>query len=84
MIIKQYIDLIETKTLRTTPNVRATLDLGEVSPDTAGDLHELRMKGHQALTMILGTNEELEEIVKILSGLHKSRHKNDSHLNEQD
>jgi hypothetical protein len=66
MIIVKYIDLIENKTLRTTPNVRTTLDLGEVSPKIAGDLHDLRSKGHQALTVILGTNEEMEIVLKAI------------------
>lgn len=72
MIIKKFIDLIEHKTLRTTPNVRLTLDIGEVPPEVVGECHELRVAPYQGLTLILGTNEEMESVIYLLDLLREN------------
>lgn len=60
MVIKKNIDLIEYKIMRSSPTVRLTLDIGEVSPEVMKAIHELKMLGGQQLAMILVRNEDLD------------------------
>lgn len=58
------IDLLEYKTLRTSPNMRILLDIGEVDSEIAKTLHEMRTAGSQKLTVILALTEDLEKVSK--------------------
>jgi len=61
MITLHNVDLVEYKPLRSSPRIRILLDVGEISPDAVKELHRLKMKGDQSISIIITETKDLEE-----------------------
>lgn len=72
MLLLKNIDLIENKTLRSTPNMRVLLDVGEVNGEIAKKLHEFRTCGPQKLAVIIMYMDDLEDLGDLPTGLEES------------
>ncbi len=62
MITLSNVDLIEYKTLRTTPAVRLLFDVGELDSETVKKIHEMRVKGSQKITLIITDSDDLKDL----------------------
>lgn len=64
MVTLHNVDLVEYKPLRSSPRMRLLFDVGEVTPEVVLQLHKLRMKGDQQISLIITDTEDLREVAQ--------------------